>query len=131
MHMDMIAELKSGDDPMPIDTHQAEHRDDPDIKKGINRLFRAACKLKASDVHLKADWPARFRVGGDIKKAHEAPLSNDEIERMIFEVTTPAAEAVLHRARGAGLRPPGAGAGPLPRERLPPARQDVGGGRGA
>jgi len=89
MHMDMSAELKSGDDPMPIDTHQADHRDDPDIKKGINRLFRAACKLKASDVHLKADCPARFRVGGDIKKAHEAPLSNDDIEKMIFEVTTP------------------------------------------
>jgi len=64
----------------------------PGSKNGspaINRLFRAACKLKASDVHLKADAPPRFRLGGDVRRAHEPPLSNEQIEEMIFDVITP------------------------------------------
>lgn len=83
-----MTELRSADDPNPVDCHQSDHRDDKDITKGINRLFRAACKLEASDVHLKADSPPRFRVGGDVRKAHEPPLSNEQIEDMIFAVIT-------------------------------------------
>ncbi len=83
-----MTELRSADDPNPVDCHQSDHRDNKDVTKGINRLFRAACKLKASDVHLKADSAPRFRIGGEIRKAHEPPLSNEQIEDMIFDVIT-------------------------------------------
>ncbi|MFQ5422432.1 MAG: type IV pilus twitching motility protein PilT [Phycisphaerae bacterium] len=72
----------------PVDTHQVDHADKIDVKRGINRLFRAACKLKASDVHLKAGSQPRFRLAGEIRTAHEPALSNEQIEEMIFDVIT-------------------------------------------
>lgn len=54
----------------------------------INRLFRACIKMGASDLHLKAGSPPRFRMAGDIRKAQEPPLTSKEIEDMIFEVIT-------------------------------------------
>jgi len=74
----------------PIDTHESSGV--LPIKKNpkINRLFKACCKLGASDVHVKAGAPPRFRLGGDIRKASEPPLSSEQIEEMVFEVLTPA-----------------------------------------
>lgn len=54
----------------------------------INRLCRACIKIGASDLHLKAGSPPRFRVAGDVRKAQEPPLTSKEIEDMVFEVIT-------------------------------------------
>jgi twitching motility protein PilT len=61
-----------------------------DKSKGpvINRLCRACIKVNASDLHLKAGSPPRFRVSGDVRKAQEPPLTSKEIEDMVFEVIT-------------------------------------------
>ncbi len=87
----------------PIDCHQVgqdeaadeaaeaeESRSGGDKKKGpvINRLFRACVKMNASDVHLKAGSPPRFRLAGEVRKAQEPPLTSKEIEDMVFEVIT-------------------------------------------
>lgn len=87
--MDIDPDLHSGDDPNPVDVHEIHDR--PKRKSGregpgIDRLFRACTKLGASDVHLKANAPPRFRIGGDIRLTQEPPLTTEEIEDLIFEV---------------------------------------------
>ncbi|MCG8409146.1 MAG: PilT/PilU family type 4a pilus ATPase [Phycisphaerales bacterium] len=86
----MEAELHSADDPNPIDCHQVQEAETTERSKNptINRLFKACCKLGASDLHLKAGSPPRFRLGGGIRLAQEPPLSSDEIDDMLFEVIT-------------------------------------------
>lgn len=54
----------------------------------INRLLRACMKMNASDMHLKAGSPPRFRIAGEIRKAQEPPLTSKQIEDMVFEVLT-------------------------------------------
>lgn len=82
----------------PIDCHQVGEdvtteepvAADPKKSKGpaINRLFKACTKMGASDVHLKAGLPPSFRLKGDIRRSQEPPLSNEEIESMVFAVLT-------------------------------------------
>ncbi|MFQ5411705.1 MAG: type IV pilus twitching motility protein PilT [Phycisphaerae bacterium] len=83
-------ELQSANDPNPVDCHQVEAADEAAVPKNpaINRLFRACCKLGASDLHLKADSPPRFRMPKGIRTAQEPPLTSDEIETLLFEVIT-------------------------------------------
>lgn len=52
----------------------------------IDRYFRGMSKLKASDLHFKADTPAKFRLKGTIRNIENNALSNAEIEAMIFEI---------------------------------------------
>ena len=75
----------------PIDVHNVDaaaptHAKNPNPT--INRLFRACTKMKASDVHLKAGQPPRFRLKGEVRRSQEPALSSEEIEAMIFEVLT-------------------------------------------
>ncbi|MFQ5412424.1 MAG: type IV pilus twitching motility protein PilT [Phycisphaerae bacterium] len=75
----------------PVDCHQVSGKKsgvDKSDQPAINRLFRACCKLGASDLHLKADSPPRFRVAGGVRAAQEPPLSTEQIEEMLFEVIT-------------------------------------------
>jgi twitching motility protein PilT len=82
----------------PIDCHQVGHdvtaeepaSADPKKSKGpaINRLFKACTKMGASDVHMKAGLPPSFRLKGDIRRSQEPPLTNEEIEKMVFDVLT-------------------------------------------
>lgn len=88
MTVEMDGELHSANDPNPVDIHQVHTKEADEKPKNpvINRLFKACCKLEASDLHLKANAPPRFRLGGDIRMAQEPPLTTEEIEDMIFEV---------------------------------------------
>ncbi len=88
MAVEMDGELRSANDPNPVDVHEVHGKNASETAKNpqINRLFKACCKLQASDLHLKANAPPRFRLGGDIRMAQEPPLSTEEIEEMIFEV---------------------------------------------
>ncbi len=52
----------------------------------IDKYFRAMVKMLASDLHLKADCAARFRLKGSIRAADSEPLSNDNIEAMCREI---------------------------------------------
>jgi twitching motility protein PilT len=74
----------------PIDTHETSGILPVNRNPKINRLLKACCKLGASDVHVKAGAPPRFRLKGDIRRANEPALSNEEIEEMVFEILAPA-----------------------------------------
>lgn len=52
----------------------------------IDRYFKAMTKHTASDLHLKADTPAKFRLKGEIRNVDANPLSNEVIEQMVFEI---------------------------------------------
>jgi twitching motility protein PilT len=54
------------------------------------------CKHKASDLHFKADTPAKFRLKGAIRNIDGEPLSNEQIEAMVFEILSPPQIARYH-----------------------------------
>lgn len=72
----------------PVDCHQVEGGHEENPNAAINRLFRACQKLGASDVHLKAGAPPRFRLPAGVRTAQEPPLSSEAIESLVFEVIT-------------------------------------------
>jgi len=55
----------------------------------LDRYFRAVVKMQASDLHLKAGTVPRVRTAGAVKATSAAPLSNEDIERMVFEIMSP------------------------------------------
>lgn len=52
----------------------------------IDKYFKAMMEMGASDLHLKANSPARFRMNGSIRKTENQPLSNEKVESLIFEI---------------------------------------------
>lgn len=52
----------------------------------VDKLFRAMEKMNASDLHFKADSPARVRVRGAIRAMSTGPMSNAKIEKLLFEI---------------------------------------------
>jgi len=54
----------------------------------IEKYFRAMCKHKASDLHFKAETPAKFRLKGAIRNIDAVSLTNAEIEAMAYEIMT-------------------------------------------
>lgn len=52
----------------------------------IDKYFRAMTRHGASDMHFKAGTPAKFRLNGEIVNIDNNPLSNEMIERMVFEI---------------------------------------------
>ncbi len=54
----------------------------------IDKYFKSMRKLGASDLHLKADTPAKLRIKGSIRNVDGEPLNNETIESMAFEIMT-------------------------------------------
>ena len=55
----------------------------------IDKYLRAAVKMQASDLHMKADNPPRYRVRGKLRVAKAESLTNEQIEDLIFEILEP------------------------------------------
>ncbi len=53
----------------------------------IDKYFRAMSKHDASDLHMKADTPPKFRLNGTIRNIDGTLLTNEQIESMVFEIT--------------------------------------------
>ena len=68
--------------------------------KKIDRYFRAACRHQASDLHLKAETPAKFRIKGIIENIDSHALSGAEIESMVFEIMDER-QIALYQEKGA------------------------------
>ncbi|MBL7154696.1 MAG: PilT/PilU family type 4a pilus ATPase [Phycisphaerae bacterium] len=69
--------------PVPSET---THGKDPEI----NKYFRAAIKTLASDVHLKVGQPPKLRLYGYLKSTTGGPLTEERIEKLVFEILSPA-----------------------------------------
>ena len=57
-----------------------------ETKKKVDKYFRAMSTYAASDMHLKAGTPCRFRMKGSIRSIDSNPLSHEKIEHMMFEL---------------------------------------------
>ncbi len=69
------------DKKQPIDTHVRL-----EVEPEINRYFKAAIKANATDLHLKVGHPLKLRVNEDIRDTTTEPLTEESIERLIFEI---------------------------------------------
>jgi twitching motility protein PilT len=55
----------------------------------IDKLFDALLKENGSDLHLGVTYPPLMRLRGDLVAMREEPLTVDEMESLLFEITTP------------------------------------------
>jgi len=65
----------------------------------VERYFRAMTKHNASDLHFKADTPAKFRLKGDIRNIEANPLTHEMIESMVFDIMDER-QITTYRAKG-------------------------------
>ncbi len=75
-------------DTPPVDSHVSIRK--PGKEPEVNKYFRAVVKMQASDLHLKANTVPRIRTAGVIKATSAGILSNEDVERLMFEIMTPA-----------------------------------------
>lgn len=71
----------------PVDAHVTEKKLDKEPE--LNKFFRAVVKMQASDLHLKAGTVPRIRSAGAMKPTSAAIMTNEDIERMMFEIMSP------------------------------------------
>ena len=77
------------------DEHPTEHRTGHEHEPALNKLFRAAVKTKASDLHLKVGQPPKLRIFGELKKTTGDILTEKKMEALISEVLTPPQKALF------------------------------------
>ncbi len=68
-------------DQQPIDS-QVHFEMEPEI----NKYFKAVIKAQASDLHLKVGQTPKLRIGDDIKSTTGEVLTQEKIEKLIFEI---------------------------------------------
>ncbi|MCK4887112.1 MAG: hypothetical protein KAS96_06965, partial [Planctomycetes bacterium] len=70
-------------DEQPIGSHVIlDH--DPEI----NKFFRAAIKVDASDLHLKVGMVPKLRINGSLKNTTGTKLTEKFAEKLMFEIIT-------------------------------------------
>jgi twitching motility protein PilT len=67
----------------------------------INVLFRTVMKYEASDLHLKVGLPPMMRLKGVIRKIEAPPISEEQMERLFFEIMNPRLRKILEDTGGA------------------------------
>src|SRR5436305_5061419 len=67
----------------------------------INVLFRTVMKYEASDLHLKVNLPPMMRHKGAIRKMDAPPISEEQMERLFYEIMNPRLRKMLEDTGGA------------------------------
>jgi twitching motility protein PilT len=60
-----------------------------------NKIFRMVMRLQASDLHLKVGQPVMMRLRGDIRRLDTKPLTQEDMERLLYPVMTPKQRMIL------------------------------------
>ena len=66
----------------------------------VNQLFRLVMKHEASDIHLKAGQPPMMRLRGDIRKTDGRPLSQEDMERLLYPLLNERTRKILDEEGG-------------------------------
>lgn len=69
-------------------------------KPEMDKYFKAVVKMQASDLHMKAGTAPRVRTAGAVKPTSAPVLSNEDMERLVFEIMSPD-QKEQYRVRGA------------------------------
>jgi twitching motility protein PilT len=56
----------------------------------LNKFFKAAIKMRASDLHLKVGQPPKLRLFGELKKTTGEIMTAERIEQLVFGILNPA-----------------------------------------
>lgn len=81
------------DDPRIV----AELKSEPEV----NKLFRMVMKHEGSDLHLKASLPPMMRLKGVIRAMASPPLSQEDLERLLFPILSERSKQLLEDTGGA------------------------------
>src|SRR6516165_10049488 len=66
----------------------------------INKLFRMVMKHEGSDLHLKVGLPPMMRLKGVIRQMAAPPLSQEDMERLLFPILSERAKRILEETGG-------------------------------
>lgn len=79
------------------DIANVTERPAPEPKKEpeVNKLFRMVMKHEASDLHLKVGQPPMMRLKGDIRRMEMRPLTQEDMERLMYPVLQPKHRKIL------------------------------------
>jgi twitching motility protein PilT len=66
----------------------------------VNKLFRAVMKFEGSDLHLKVGLPPMMRLKGDIQKMNAPPLTQEDMERLLYPVLSERQRRTLEETGG-------------------------------
>ncbi len=66
----------------------------------VNKLFRMIMKHEASDLHLKVGQPPMMRLRGDIRRVEMRPLTQEDMERLLYVNLTPRQKHILDEEGG-------------------------------
>ena len=69
----------------PISSHITTGGKEPEI----NKFFKIAIKLDASDIHLKVGQTARLRISGDLKSTTGEVFTDEKLKTIVFEILSP------------------------------------------
>jgi twitching motility protein PilT len=75
----------------------AEPRREPEV----NKLFRMVMKHEGSDLHLKVGLPPMMRLKGVIRQMEAKPLTQEDMERLLFPVMNEHHRKILEDTGGA------------------------------
>lgn len=75
----------------------AEARREPEV----NKLFRAVMKYEGSDLHLKVGLPPMMRIKNQIQRMEARPLSQEDMERLLYPIMTVHHREILDENGGA------------------------------
>jgi twitching motility protein PilT len=76
------ADVDQIDDKSPEPRLPAGQRREPEV----NKLFRMVMKHEGSDLHLKVALPPMMRLRGEIRQMQMPPLTQDDMERLLFPI---------------------------------------------
>lgn len=82
--------------PAPEPRVPAEGRKEPEA----NKLFRMVMKLQASDLHLKVGQPPMMRLKGDIRRTEMRPLTQEDMERLLYPLLSAKLRKILEDEGG-------------------------------
>lgn len=71
------------------------------VEPEINKLFKLQIKHEASDLHLQTNKPAMLRVKGSIRELTMAPLSQEQLWAMFYEVMDDRNKRIFEEEGGA------------------------------
>jgi twitching motility protein PilT len=66
----------------------------------INVFFRTVMKFEASDLHMKVGLPPMMRLKGVIRRMDHPPITEEQMERLFFEIMNPRQRKILDETGG-------------------------------
>jgi twitching motility protein PilT len=72
----------------------------PQREPEVNKLFRMVMKHEGSDLHLKVSLPPMMRLRGVIRQMEMKPLTQEDMERLMFPTLSPRQKKILEETGG-------------------------------